>query len=281
MHVTAIHRYPVKGLNPAALEAVDVEPGGGVPGDRRFALARAGARVDPATPKWATRGHFLALVRDPHLAKLRVDFDPTTSSMSLRHDGVPGCAASTATAEGRRAVEIFVDAFLAGRAGAPVRLIEADTLSFTDIPENLVSLIGLASVRDLEAKMGAPLDPLRFRGNVYFEGGRPWEEFAWVGREIHVGGVTLAVTAPTSRCAATMVNPDTGMRDLNVPKGLKMHCGHTDMGVYARVVAGGRLAVGDRLQAPATPARSRVARLVGVARFYGRNVVVGLRGRAR
>jgi uncharacterized protein YcbX len=47
------------------------------------------------------------------------------------------------------------------------------------------------------------------------------------------------------RCAATSVNPETAQRDLTVPKALKQHFGHVDMGVYAEVVRGGRVAVGD------------------------------------
>jgi hypothetical protein len=43
-----------------------------------------------------------------------------------------------------------------------------------------------------------------------------------------------------ARCAATEVNPATAARDLAVLKGLA-GLGHAEMGVYAKVLAGGRI----------------------------------------
>ena len=37
-------------------------------------------------------------------------------------------------------------------------------------------LINLATVRDVERIVGAPVDPLRFRANLYFEGAEAWAE---------------------------------------------------------------------------------------------------------
>ena len=47
------------------------------------------------------------------------------------------------------------------------------------------------------------------------------------------------------RCAATEVDPDTGIRDLAVPQALMDNFGHVDCGVYAEVVEAGPIAVGD------------------------------------
>ena len=47
------------------------------------------------------------------------------------------------------------------------------------------------------------------------------------------------------RCAATEVDPDTGIRDLAVPRIIMDAYGHADCGVYAEVVAAGEIAVGD------------------------------------
>ena len=47
------------------------------------------------------------------------------------------------------------------------------------------------------------------------------------------------------RCAATEVDPDTGIRDVAVPRTLMDNFGHADCGVYAEVIAGGEIAVGD------------------------------------
>jgi uncharacterized protein YcbX len=49
------------------------------------------------------------------------------------------------------------------------------------------------------------------------------------------------------RCAATEVDPGTGIRDLEIPRTLMKAYGHADCGVYAEVIEGGPIAVGDEV----------------------------------
>jgi len=56
------------------------------------------------------------------------------------------------------------------------------------------------------------------------------------------------------RCAATNVDPETGVRDLSIPDTLMRSFGHADCGVYAEVVAGGEVAVGDAVRGVQSPA---------------------------
>ena len=57
--------------------------------------------------------------------------------------------------------------------------------------------------------------------------------------------VRLKIIKRIVRCAATNVDPATGARDLNIPQALMRTLGHADCGVYAEVVEGGEIAVGD------------------------------------
>jgi uncharacterized protein len=98
--------------------------------------------------------------------------------------------------------------------------------------------------------MGTPVDPLRFRANLYFEGAAAWTEHDWIGAEITIGAARLRVISPITRCAATQVNPVTAERDLDIVAALGRAFGHINMGVYAEVVAGGEIAVGDALLGP-------------------------------
>jgi uncharacterized protein YcbX len=82
---------------------------------------------------------------------------------------------------------------------------------------------------------------------VYFSGLPAWQEFAWIGQRIELGGATLEITGRTERCAATTVNPDTALRDAPVPRALLTHYRHADLGVFGRVVEGGRVALGDAI----------------------------------
>ena len=73
----------------------------------------------------------------------------------------------------------------------------------------------------IEDMVGAPVHPLRFRGNVYVEGWPAWSELDLVGKELRIGrDARLKVVKRIVRCAATNVDPETGIRDLEVPKAL-------------------------------------------------------------
>ncbi|AMU10867.1 hypothetical protein A2T82_31545 [Burkholderia cenocepacia] len=108
-----------------------------------------------------------------------------------------------------------------------------------------VSLINLASLREVESAMGQKLDPLRFRANIYFDGGEPWEEFDWMDKEIRLGTAAGRVCFRTRRCPATDVNLKTAERDTKIPQFLRKNFGHGDLGVYAEICTGGKIASGD------------------------------------
>jgi uncharacterized protein YcbX len=113
----------------------------------------------------------------------------------------------------------------------------------------VVSIVNLGSVAAVEGLVGAPVDPLRFRANVYVAGWPSWHEFDLVGQEIAVGtSARLRIVRRIVRCAATNVDPDTGMRDLSIPETLMRSLGHADCGVYGEVVDAGEIAVGDQLR---------------------------------
>jgi uncharacterized protein YcbX len=125
-------------------------------------------------------------------------------------------------------------------------VLHATGHSFSDVARKVISIINLASVAEVENAAGAAVDPLRFRANLYVEGWPAWREFDLLNTEIAIGPkARLKVVKRIVRCAATEVDPDTGIRDLEIPRTLMKAYGHADCGVYAEVIEGGAVAVGD------------------------------------
>jgi len=79
-----------------------------------------------------------------------------------------------------------------------------------------------------------------------------WHEFDLIDREIAVGDVRLKGIKRIVRCAATNVDPETGIRDLTIPATLMRTFDHTDCGIYAQVIAGGEIATGSPVTTSAT-----------------------------
>ena len=99
----------------------------------------------------------------------------------------------------------------------------------------------------MEKKLGKKIAPSRFRGNLLIDNGNPWEEFNWIGKKVSVGECVLEIFKKTQRCAATNVNPENAIRDINIPNEINTHYGHLDLGVYARVVKTGLVSISDKL----------------------------------
>jgi uncharacterized protein YcbX len=252
--ISAIYRYPVKGLSPEALRSVALAPGRCLPQDRRFAIALPATRFDPERPEWLAKTHFAMLMRDETLAQLQTRFDAERGELAVERDGRMLLQARLTEAEGRRQAGEFFTAFLDGAVEGPLRLVEAPGHAFADArrkanatTDQYVSLINRASIAALETAIGTPVAPLRFRANIYFDGDPAWSELDWIEREIAIGATGLRVIAAITRCAATQVNPTTAERDLDIVERLQRGFGHNLMGVYAEVVEGGEIAVGDAL----------------------------------
>ena len=255
--VTALYRYPVKGLSAEPLPALGLSRAAGLAHDREYALALGTTAFDPRAPEPLDKGYFLMLRGNAPLAALSTRFEPETGRLTVVRDGQDVLREDITSEPGREAVERFFEAYLGPAAKGRPRLVRADGHKFTDgsviSPAFMraVSFVNLASVRALEERVGTPLDPLRFRANIYVDGLAPWAELDWVGQEIGIGAVRFRGLARTPRCAAVDVDPTTAARDTTLPRDLKRHFGHVDLGIYLEVLADGEVAAGDTVSPPA------------------------------
>ena len=244
----SIYRFPVKGLSPEPLPRVALTPGQTVPGDRLYAIENGPSGFDPAAPKHQPKMRYLMLMRNERLATLRTRFDDASHTLTVDYEGREAARGDLRTADGRAAIERFFASFSADDLRGPPKVLHAPGFSFSDVAAKVVSIINLASVADLENYVGAPIDPLRFRANLYVTGWPAWQELDMVGRQIAIGnGVQAKIVKRIVRCAATNVDPATGARDLEIPNTLMKTFGHADCGIYARGRHAGEIAVGDSL----------------------------------
>jgi uncharacterized protein YcbX len=182
MRLERIWRYPVKSMAGELLHSVELGPLG-LAGDRRVAV------VDPAGPR---PRHPLTAREIPELLSFAARWEsgeavvsgPGLASVSHRD---PAAAAALSEHMGRR-----------------LELLEVEEPAMDDSP---VHAVHLAWVCQLEAELGAPVDPRRFRANLYLGGTGPAPEGSWPGRRLRAGSTALDVVSVCRRCALTTRDP--------------------------------------------------------------------------
>lgn len=225
MKVVSLHRYPVKSMGGEALARTTVTPRG-LEGDRRWMMVRED-------------GRFLTRRELPAMAL--VSAQPTERGLRLRHCVAGADAASELdvpvplSGAPELPVRVWGDevagrdagpaaaAWLSALFGRPVRLVHmaeetvrpvhpdygaaGDRVSFADGFPLLVTTV--ESLAALNARLDAPVDMARFRPNIVLEGaGAAFAEDGW--RRLRVGGLTLRVVKPCTRCVITTQDVESG-----------------------------------------------------------------------
>lgn len=253
--ITALFRYPVKGLSPDPMDHVALQAGRGFPADRQYAITTGAQKFDPADAVPWPKSRFIVLAQYAALAKLRTRYmGDAAQTFSVSRDGAELWRGSLLDQKDRASLA----AFMKDKTGLPLpgepEFAARPDWQFTDVSVTsatymrAVSLINLASVRDFSKLVGRDVEAIRFRGNIYFDAGPAWEEFEWLDREIAIGPARARVLKRTKRCPATEVNPNRATRDLDVPRELIRHYRHADMGIYAEILTPGDIRPGDEVK---------------------------------
>lgn len=248
MRIESLFTYPVKGFSPMPLETARLEKGGTLPADRAYAVSNGPLDFDPEIPAYLPKVNFLCLMRNERMAAYNTHLDPATGHFAIKQENQTVLAENIRDPDGRLRIESWIAAAFAHELSGPPKILHANGHTFSDYADRVVHLINRASLRDLQSRMPVELNPARFRANIVVDGIPPLAELDWIGATLRAGDTALEAIARTKRCAATNVDPETGMRDAAIPRTLLSHYGHSDFGIYLKVAAAGTLTVGDILE---------------------------------
>ncbi|MBV8074689.1 MAG: MOSC domain-containing protein [Candidatus Eremiobacteraeota bacterium] len=111
-----------------------------------------------------------------------------------------------------------------------------------------VSLVLDTWIADVERALGRPLDPLRWRPNLYVRAanGAPAESDL-IGAVLAAGETLLRVLRPIQRCATPTYDQETGVSSPELSRYVAQERANV-MGVYCDVARTGIVRTGDRLE---------------------------------
>ena len=253
--VKYIVRYPIKGLNGEFMDTANLYSGSTISGDRKYAFAKFENDISEKSLSYMKKTNFLALVKEEKLSLLEPQINFKTQFLKLIYKNKEIFNGFLNNSNDIKKLNLCLANFLNINLKKKPRLVtdKSDVKndnrhSFSDIPDKALSFINLNTVNDFEVKIKKEVNYNRFRGNVIFLGTKAWEEFNWLGKIITIGDVKFEIFRKTKRCAATNVNPKTGLRDLNIPNQLQKIYGHYDLGVYGRVLNRGIIKTNDEIK---------------------------------
>jgi uncharacterized protein YcbX len=244
-----IRRHPIKSVGGENLEGISLSAARRLPGDREWAvLTEAGERNAKASEtggqpdRWLPKSCFLRGVASLPLQAISGGW--RNGRIVLTHPSQPDLSFDPQTEEPH--LLDWLRPLWPADAPAPTRLVKGAAI-WTDQKWPWISILSLDSLAELEAAMGQSLGIARWRGNLWVEGWEPYAERDLIGRIIRIGNTELRVTAEIGRCDATSANTNTAKRDSDMVQTLDSLYGHTNFGIFAEVVSGGDIALGDEV----------------------------------
>lgn len=242
--VAQIWRHPIKAHGAENLNTVVLSAGKTLPWDRVWAVPHAASKTDGGA--WVACRNFTRGAGYPSLMAIDAAFDTATQEITLSHPDRPKIRFHPD--ENPAAFLEWVTPILPPELPGAMGLLRASGQGMTDQSKPWISILNLASLRALSDKLGTTLDPRRFRGNIWIDGLPAWAERDWIGKSITLGPVEFKVTEQITRCRATEVNPDTGLRDADTLGALYQGWDHRDFGVFAQVSDDGTVTTGDTVE---------------------------------
>jgi uncharacterized protein len=236
-----IFRHPIKAYGREPLASVRLSAGQGLPFDREWAVAHEAAQL---TPGWNPCMNFTRGAKAPALMAVTAALDEAARRVTLTHPDAGQITVAPDDPADQTRLLAWAGPLIPETRARPSAVVRGG-VAMTDSDYPSISILSLASLADLGSRMGMDLSLHRWRANLWLEGAAPWAEWGWIGQRFRLGGAVFEVVERITRCVATTVDPETGKVVGDTLAALETGFGHQDFGVFARVIDGGDIAIGQ------------------------------------
>lgn len=246
-YLAHIVRHPIKSVGYEDIGGALLEEGRVLPFDRLWAISHEAAKFESPLGAWAKKMNFLRGVAAPALMAVRAQTHED-GSIELTHPDLWHLRLNPERAEDQQKLIQWLAPLWPENRPAPRALEHVPGTALADMEQPYISILSLGSLAALGAAAGVELSRHRFRGNFWVEDWAPWFERGLVGKRLRIGAAVLEVEMPITRCRATCANPENGTEDFETLEWLTRLNGDTLFGLYARVIEGGEVLLGDGVE---------------------------------
>ena len=256
--ITSIHYCPVKSISFQSTDSCEIKKNIGILGDRNFAFSKDldtnEAKLFEKSPekrkgKW---NKILTLKNSPVLNKYNFLFKDDHLTLTFKDKEV--LTININEISGRQElVNKIIE--LESSLKEPIVLMRNKEFPFFDTSVsnkvdfvNSVSLLNIQSINDFQNKIDKDIEISRFRGNIYVDGIKAWEERNWIGKIIKINDVSFKVEKNIPRCVAINLKPNTDDNSINLLQSLKKSYDHFEMGIYLVALDDGKIEIGNKIK---------------------------------
>ena len=249
MQILELWQFPIKGFGGSQVSAATLTTDGYFPNDRYFAVSNGGQKIASArSGAWFPKAHFLQLMSHEGLAEYNCQYltDGTEPVLELFHHGQSCISINPDSDHDQRQFEDFISRNFGNYLHGQPRLMQMKDRAYSDQSTPLISIASHASLDIFADATGTAPSNCRFRINIIIGAVRGFAENDMIGQTFHCGKAQIEVQKAVGRCAAINVDPKTARRsDKDLVRLMKKKFGHSNLGVFAKVIKGGEIKVGD------------------------------------
>ena len=253
--ISSINYCPVKSISFQNITSCEIRKNIGITGDRIFAFSKGldlnqaklfEKKLEERRGKW---NKILTLKNSPSLNKYNFIFNNNKLTLTQNNNKI-----LTINSGELDEYELLSNKILELEKSIqkPLFLMKNKDIPFFDtsisnktVLTHSISLINIKSIEDFRNKTNEEIETQRFRGNIYVDGIKAWEERNWIGKIIKINNISFKVEKNIPRCVAINLKPNSDDNSLNLLQSLKKTFNHFDMGIYLTALDSGNINIGD------------------------------------